>query len=140
MKRILFIMLVGVFAVTLCSGYALAYTGPTFIREGNMHGVKYLTGGVGLNERAAMQKMAKGNYNLQFVFAEVSGPYLAKIQLEIQDKLGKMLIDTSTTGPWFFVNLPNGQYKITATHDEKSEVQHLDVSKNFQRVIFNWRG
>ena len=139
MKKTLFIMLIGVFVVSLFAGYSFAYTGPTFIKEGSEHGVKYLTGGVGLDERAAMQKMAKGNYNLQFVFAEASGPYLANIKVEIQDKQGQTLIDASTTGPWFFTKLPIGPYKITATHAEKSEVQHLDAGKNFQRIIFNWK-
>jgi hypothetical protein len=139
MKRTLFIMLVGLFVLSLCSGYSLAYVGPAHIREGSINGVKYLTGGVGLDERAAMQKMAKGNYNLQFVFAEASGPYLANIKIDIQGKDGKKLIDISTAGPWFFAKLPNGQYKITVTHAGKSELQHLDVGKNFQRVIFSWK-
>ena len=106
MKKTLFVILAGVFVVSLCSGYSLAYTNPTFYKEGSINGVKYLTGGVGLDERAAMQKTAKGNYNLQLVFAQ----------------------------------LPNGQYTITVTHDGKSEVQRLVVGKNFQRVIFDWKG
>jgi hypothetical protein len=140
MKRTLFIMLVGVFVVSLCSGYSLAYVGPNHIKKGNMNGVKYLTGGVGLDERAAIQKMAKDNYNLQFVFAEASGPYLADIMVDIQGKDGKQLVDMSAAGPWFFAKLPNGQYKITVIHDGKSEIRHLVVGKNFQRVIFNWKG
>jgi hypothetical protein len=140
MKRTLFIMLAGVFVVSLCSGYSLAYTGPTFFKEGSIHGVKYLTGGVGLDERVAMEKAAKGNYNLQFVFAEATGPYLADVKVDIQGKDGKKLVDMSTNGPWFFVELPNGQYTVTVTHDGKSEVQRLVVGKNFQKVIFNWKG
>jgi hypothetical protein len=139
MKRTLFIMLVGVFVVGLCSGYSMAYTGPTFYKEGSMHGVKYLTGGVGLDERAVMEKAAKGNYNLQLVFDEATGPYLADIKVDIQGKDGKKLVDMSTNGPWFFVELPNGQYTVTVTHDGKSELRHLDVAKNFQRVIFSWK-
>ncbi len=132
-------MLVGVFVVTLCSGYSLAYTGPTFFREGSMHGVKYLTGGVGSDERAAMQKMADGNYNLQFVFAEAAGPYLARIRVKIQDTHGKTFIDVPSSGPWFFAKLPVGQYKITVSHAGKPETQNLNVGKNFQKVIFNWK-
>jgi hypothetical protein len=139
MKRTLFIMLVGVFVVSLCSGYSLAYTDPTYIREGSMHGVKYLTGGVGLDERAAMQKMAKGNYNLQLVFAEATGPFLARIKIKILGSHGKTLIDIPSNGPWFFAKLPNGQYKITVTHAGKSEAQNLHAGKNFQKVIFNWK-
>ena len=139
MKRTLFIMLVGFFVVSLCAGYSLAYTGPTFYKEGSIHGVKYLSGGVGLDERAAMEKAAKGNYNLQFVFAETTGPYLADIKVDIQGKDGKKLVDMSTNGPWFFVELPTGQYSITVIHDGKSEVQRLVVGKNFQKVIFNWK-
>jgi hypothetical protein len=140
MKRSLFILLIGVLAIGLCSGYSLAYVSSTHIQEGSMHGVKYLTGGVGMDERSAMQKMAKGNYNLQFVFAETSGPYLANIKVDIQGKDGKKLVDTATAGPWFFTRLPDGQYKITVTHDGKTEVRHLDVGKNFQKVVFNWKG
>ena len=139
MKRTFYFMLVGVFVVSLCSGYALAYTGPTFFKEGSIHGVKYLTGGVGSDERVAMQKIARGNYNLQFVFAEATGPYLADIKVDIQGQNGKKLVDMSTNGPWFFAELPNGQYTITVTHDGKSEVQRLDIGKNFQKVIFNWK-
>ena len=140
MKKTLFIMLVGVFVVSLCSGYSLAYTGPGFFREGIMSGVKYLTGGVGLDERAAMQKMAQGNYNLQLVFAEASGPYLTSVKVEIQSKDGKTLLDIPSTGPWFFAKLPDGQYKITVSHAGKPEIQNLDVGKKFQKVIFNWKG
>ena len=140
MKKTLLIILAGAFVVSLCSGYALAYTGPTFYKEGStIHGLKYMTGGVGLDERAAMEKAAKGNYNLQLVFDETTGPYLANIMVDIQGKDGKHLVDTSTNGPWFFVELPNGQYKITVIHAGKPEVRHLVVGKNFQRVIFDWK-
>jgi hypothetical protein len=132
-------MLVGIFVIGLCSGYSLAYTHPTFFREGSMHGVKYLTGGVGSDERAAMQKMAKGDYNLQFVFAEKDGPYLAGITVKIQDTHGKTFIDVPSSGPWFFAKLPMGQYKITVNHAGNSETQSLNVGKNFQKVIFNWK-
>jgi hypothetical protein len=139
MKRTLFITLVGFFVVSLCAGYSLAYTGPTFYKEGIVHGVKYLTGGVGSDERAAIQKTAHGNYNLQFVFAEATGPYLAGIRVKIQDMHGKTLIYIPSSGPWFFAELPNGQYKITVIHAGKPETQNLNVGKNFQRVIFNWK-
>ena len=140
MKKTLFILLAGVFIASLYSGYSLAYTGPAFYKEGNTHGVKYMTGGVGLDERAAMEKAANGNFNLQLVFAETTGPYLADIKVDIQGQDGKKLVDMATHGPWFFVELPNGQYTVTVTHDGKSEVQHLVVGKNFQRVIFDWKG
>jgi hypothetical protein len=139
MKRTLFITLVGFFVVSLCAGYSLAYTGPTFFKEGIVNGVKYLTGGVGSDERVAIQKTAQGNYNLQFVFAEATGPYLARIRVKIQDTHGKTLIDIPSSGPWFFANLPNGQYKITVSHAGKRETQNLDVGKNFRKVVFNWK-
>ena len=139
MKRALFITLVGVFVVSLCAGYSLAYTGPDFFSKGILRGVRYLSGGVGSDERAAMQAMAKGNYNLQLVFAEATGPYLARITVKIQDTHGKTLIDIPSGGPWFFAKLPSGRYKITVTHAGKPEAQNLDIGKGFQRVIFNWK-
>ena len=59
MKRLLLLMLLFGMVVTLSPGYAMAYSGPSYYAMGSMNGVKYLTGGVGLSERAHMQEMGK---------------------------------------------------------------------------------
>ena len=49
MKRLLLLMLLFGMVVTLSPGYAMANKGPSYYAMGSMNGVKYLTGGVGLN-------------------------------------------------------------------------------------------
>ncbi len=134
MRNALLVTLIGVFIFTLTSGYAVAIANAAYIREGTSHGVKYMTGGVGINERSAMDRMAKG-YDLKLVFAEPSRPYLASVKVEIQDNRGEKLIETNSGGPWFFAKLPDGQYTVTATHAGKKEVRRLEVGQNLQTVM-----
>ena len=63
MRKVLLLMLMVGMMVTLSWGYAMAYTGPPYYAERSINGVNYLTGGVGLSERAHMQEMPK-DYNI----------------------------------------------------------------------------
>jgi hypothetical protein len=125
--------LIGVFLFTLSSGYAVATANAAYIREGTSHGIKYLSGGVGINERAAMDRMDKG-YNLKVIFAEPSGPYLANVNVEILNASGKKLVETTDNGPWFFAKLPDGKYRVVATFNGKKEAREVEIGKRLQTV------
>jgi hypothetical protein len=131
MKRTLWMLLAGLFVFTVTPGNAMASIGGVFIREGSTHGVKYMTGGVGLTERAAMDRMAKG-YDLKLVFAEPSKPYLAVVKVSIQDRSGKRLIETTSDGPWFFAKLPDGEYTVMVTHNGNKEVKRVEIGQSLQ--------
>jgi hypothetical protein len=138
MKKLLFLMLIVGMMVTLSSGYAMAYNGPYYYTSGSINGVKYLAGGVGINERARMREMAE-NYNVKMVFADPAGADLANVQVEITNSSGKNLIQTYSNGPWVYVKLPAGHYTITATHDGKSETRKLVVGKVWQEEMFRFK-
>ena len=109
------------------------------IDQGKSNGVPYMTGGVGLNERAVMRGMAD-HYNVRLVFATLSGAYLANVEVLVQDGNGqKRLLQKESNGPWFFVDLPKGQYKITAIHAGKKETRGVALVKPFDTVVFNWK-
>jgi hypothetical protein len=126
--------------VTLTAmGYALAQDWSTCIEEGSMEGVKYITGGVGLEERTALDAMAK-NYNLKLSFALHSGAYLSDLMVSIQDTKGNKLLQSKTNGPWFFVMLPKGEYHITVTHKDQEQVKKVAVGEGLKMVLFYWKG
>jgi hypothetical protein len=108
------------------------------IEKGNVNNVKYETGGVGLEERSAMQKSMK-DYNLRLTFATMKGLYLASVPVQIKAADGKVLLSKESNGPWFWVNLPAGQYEVVASYDKKQEVRKVDLSKSPQRVEFTWK-
>jgi hypothetical protein len=138
MKKLLLLVLTVAMVVALSPGFGMAYATPSYYAQGSMSGVKYLTGGVGLSERGNMQKMAK-DYNVHMVFADPAGAYLANVEVEIQNSNGKNLIQSYANGPWFFVNLPAGQYTITVTHNDKTKTRKLVVTKGAQEEMFHFK-
>ena len=138
MKKLLLLMLVVGMMVFLTSGYGMASSGPSYYAMGNTNGVKYLTGGVGLSERAHLEQMAK-NYDLKLVFADPAGAYLANVQVDIRNSNGASLIQRDSNGPWFYAELPAGQYTIIATHDGKTETRKVVVGKTSQEEMFRFK-
>lgn len=72
--------------------------------------VDSLSTGVGIAERTVHKE-----YSVLLMFAEVKGPYLANIAVEIKDAEGKVVLDAPSVGPWLFAKLPAGDYKVVAT-------------------------
>ena len=108
------------------------------IEQGTENNIKYISGGIGTDERTAMKGMSD-HYNLKLVFASNEGAFLSNVKVIIQDANNRMIIDKESNGPWFFVDLPKGQYQVTASHDGKKETQKLAVEKASYTVIFNWK-
>jgi hypothetical protein len=79
------------------------------------------------------------HYNVRLVFATLSGAYLANVEVLVQDGNGRRLLERASNGPWFFVALPKGQYKITAIHAGKKETREVALVKPFDTVVFNWK-
>lgn len=110
---------------------------PQPVTEG---GVTYVSGGSGMEERQALDEVA-GNYNLKLVFAEKgSGAYLADVKLLIMNMKGQKILETVSDGPWFFVKLAPGRYKITAEVEGQSLVQQAKVGGGrLTQLHFYWR-
>lgn len=110
------------------------------ITEGKTaQGFAYLSGGVGADERLAMEERAKA-FNVKLVFAETDGSYVADVKLEIAGAKNDTILPETTTGPWFYIQLPPGIYSVKASFAGQSkEAKTLRVSKgkNAQQV-FVW--
>jgi hypothetical protein len=130
MKRIFLTMDMVVIVLALISltpNLVLGYADGISISQGKSNGVPYVTGGVGLDERGVMKGMAD-HYNVRLVFATL-----------IQDGNNRMFLDGKSNGPWFFVHLPKGQYKVTAIHAGKKETREVGLEKAYDTVVFNWK-
>jgi hypothetical protein len=103
------------------------------------HGYRFMSGGAGIEERNEMMQQAS-QYDLQLIFAAPSGDYLSDVGVVITDGRGKEVVNTTTTGPLFYAQLPSGRYNIKATFDgQTKEIRSMQVSDG-RRVsqLFHW--
>jgi hypothetical protein len=96
--------------------------------------VPYLSGGVGLDEREALNQTGK-DYNLKLSFAVTSGDYLGEVAVEIRDSAGHVALDAVSDGPWFFSKLPPGRYTVFVKANEKTQRKAVQVSGKGQVVL-----
>lgn len=103
-------------------------------------GIRYLVGGIGSDERETIEKLGT-DYNVKFVFAEMSGDYISDVRVVIDDLHGKRLAHIVTNGPWLYVKLPPGSYRVKATYAATPiEIQGLEVSEGERLVrTLHWR-
>jgi hypothetical protein len=101
------------------------------ITEGKTsQGFPYLFGGVSSNEREAMEERAKG-YNVKLVFAEKRGAFISGVTLMIASANGAEIASLNTDGPWFYIQLPPGEYAVKATFKgETKQIKNLRVAKD----------
>lgn len=101
------------------------------ITEGKTsQGHLYMFGGISSDEREAMEARAKG-YNLKLVFAEKRGAFVSGVSLHIDTAKGAELVALSTGGPWFYIQLPPGDYRVRARlKGELKEIRNLTVPKD----------
>ena len=97
-----------------------------------------MTGGVGKDERAKIEKMS-GDYNLKIVLAAASGSYLAQVPITIYDSNGTQLFKAEAAGPWFYARLPEGRYTIKVNYRGKEKEKMVHMSKRVEVIIFHWK-
>ena len=102
-------------------------------------GTRYLVGGIGSDERETIDNLGT-DFNVKFVFAETSGDYVSDVRVVIDDVHGKRLAHVVTNGPWLYVKLPPGRYRVKATYVATPiEIQGLEVAKGKRLVrMLHW--
>ena len=108
------------------------------IKEQKTNDIVYISGGVGHGERDILEKEA-GKYNLKVILAAVSGDYLADVKVIIKDTDGKLLLETLPNGPWLFIKLSEGAYKITASLEGREQTKTINVSSGLKTVKFSFK-
>jgi hypothetical protein len=102
-------------------------------------GIAYATGGVGSDEREALQQLA-GDYNLHLMFAATSGNFVADIGVRIVDSQGRSLLEAESDGPLLYARLPRGSYTVEVSGFGRTQRRQVSVDGGRPvRVNFFWR-
>ena len=106
-------------------------------------GIRYLSGGVGDDERAELDALSN-QYNLRLLFAmQGSGEYLAAVRVNILDVHGATVLTAESRGPWFFTQLPAGDYIVDVStpgqglQEPQRQTVHIDGAGQ-SRLDFRW--
>jgi hypothetical protein len=102
------------------------------------HGIPYISGGFGIDERQTLLEEAKDD-NLELSFALRNKDYLGGANVLIKDSKGNNVIETTSDGPLLFAKLPAGAYTVEATAEGRTLTQVAHVpAKGRARLFFAW--
>ncbi|WP_242470779.1 carboxypeptidase-like regulatory domain-containing protein [Thiocystis violacea] len=108
-------------------------------------GIPYVSGGVGESERSELKALAS-QFNLHLLFAtQGSGEYLSAVRVNILDARRESVLTAESKGPWFYAQLPPGDYSLEVTPTGprgQDETQRKDVhlgASGQSRVDFYWK-
>ena len=125
------IPLTALLLAALWAGSALAVT-----QGKTTQGEPFVTGGIGAAELETLEKGRK-NFSLRLLTAaKGSGAYLADALVRITDSGGRTVLDTKADGPWVYVNLKRGDYKVTVTYKGKTQQQATKIHTGDNHEIF----
>lgn len=100
--------------------------------------VRWVTGGVGQQERQQIQTMAK-DFNLSLLFSSTEGHFFGSAKVLITDSANNTVMDSQAKGPYFFVELPEGDYQVAATLFEQTQTKSLSMPATGRReMAFRW--
>ena len=93
--------------------------------------VRMLSTGVGIEERVPHK-----DYPLLVEFARARGALLADVKVTVTDGAGKPVLTTVSSGPWLYLGLPAGDYKVIATPEHRRpETASMNVPASGQKVV-----
>jgi hypothetical protein len=99
-------------------------------------GIQYSAGGVGLDQRNQMQRLA-ASHNLLVKFAEANGDYVVPDAVSVR-KGNVELLSVTDAGPLLYVNLPNGTYIVAATYKGVVRSKSISVAGTAPEVVLTW--
>lgn len=103
--------------------------------------IAYITGGVGEDESKAIRGDAK-NWPLIVDFSQHlqnHDAWISQVYLRILDVKGNGIFEVTTDGPFLLVNLPSGNYVLTATYEGITKTQKIQiVDGKAHRASLNW--
>jgi hypothetical protein len=117
----------------LCIAYAMgaasvAASAQSLPEAVSRNGVLYMTGGIGEDESKAFRALAP-RYSLRLMLTTADGSYLADVDVRIETVGGKTVLNTRTEGPFLYVMLPAGRYRIVANAGRSEVDRWVDVPR-----------
>ena len=100
-----------------CILFSFQVVAESMIKPQTQGEVTFVSGGVGGDERNAMQAI-RADYNLSLLFSvQGSGEYLSDVKVSITDSKGNTFLETVSDGPMLLASLKPGRYTVTADLD-----------------------
>lgn len=130
-----------IFVMTSASANMMHHHGPMVHEQGH---VKYITGGVGLDERKVMRR-AERKYSLTMAFAQrtkTGAVYYGEADVKVKNSKGHTVLDVQTDGPMLAAKLPAGTYTVWARAEGTGSAQSRTVTiadNGSSDVLFLWR-
>lgn len=122
-------------ALLLASAMALAQP----LQPKTENGVRYLCGGVGLDESEYLKgEASRGGLLLTFAASDAS--YVAGVHVEINDAKGKPVLQADCDGPMMLVDVPGkSSYRVKADYRGKTLTRSVAAGgKEAARAVFVW--
>lgn len=100
-------------------------------------GVPFVTGGVTVDEREALQEVAATeDFNLKVIVATAEGSFLSDVKVRVMDSEGTLRLDATTEGPWLYARLPAGDYRIEGAREDSTRSASVSLTgKSLQEVV-----
>lgn len=89
----------------------------------------WLSGGIGDEALQEMRKAAAG-YNLQVLFSNRLGSYLASVPFKLSGRAGRTLLSGISEGPLLYLKLGPGSYRFSAEIDGAWQSRNIRVSSS----------
>ena len=89
--------------------------------------LRFVAGGIGLDESEQMKSMARG-FPLSITVAAKSGAYMADSNIRIEDAKGKVVLEMQLDAPYLRVDLTPGKYTVEASSRGNKQRRNLDVA------------
>ncbi len=105
--------------------------------------IRYITGGVGQEEAAAMRLQAP-RFPLSLEFIKVAKPnaeFLSGVNVTITDQQGQTVLNTISDGPILLARIPPGRYTVTAAAQDQGPAKQRNVvlaERKPEHIVFEW--
>lgn len=101
-------------------------------------GSLYLNGGIGQDEQQSMHKDAH-HWPLRMTFSDRSdNEFVAGVHLKVFDHAGKAVLRLQDAGPMTYVQLPQGEYRVTASYKGDMLSRMMHVGPKGLDANFHW--
>jgi hypothetical protein len=97
--------------------------------------IAFMSGGVSQTEREILKDRGKG-YSLKLIFSSERGKYLSNVIVEVIDQKNQTVLITVSNGPWLFIDLPTGTFKIEASfRADRKKISRIKIEQGKQKVF-----
>jgi hypothetical protein len=100
--------------------------------------VSWVCGGVGSDERRAIESMRR-EASIEVLFVEGKrGAYVSDAKLRLRAEGGEPLLDVTADGPVCLIDAPAGRYELAATYGGATRTARASVARDGapRRVVF----